>query len=180
MIFTLSTDIKRFNVILIIFVNAFQFFDKTINTYKVSKYTLNYKLVLLKEKNEKKIRKEAEKALREQSSSEPFSELKSKDELLYDNNETKVEFFLHTPPKSTHKTSTSSYKRKSTLEIESLKKYVDPNDRLSLNLKLVPTAELEEVITLYKPIFGQLSIVSQAWYDFVRYELKRRNGEDIP
>ena len=156
----MSTDSKRFNLIFIIFVNTFQLFDKTINAYKVSKYTLNYKLVLLKEKNEKKIRKEAEKALREQSSSEPFSELKSKDELLYDNNETKVEFFLHTPPKSTHKTSTSSYKRKSTLEIESLKKYVDPNDRLSLNLKLAPTAELEEVITLYKPIFGQLSIVN--------------------
>ncbi|MGN0807599.1 MAG: hypothetical protein ACI4MN_04030 [Candidatus Coproplasma sp.] len=159
--------------------------DKGINAYKVSKYTLNYKLVLVKKKNERKIRKEAEKALREQNSSDPFPEFnqeytKGKDEFLYDNNETKVEFFLHTPPKSTPESSTTSHKQKPLLEIDSLKKYVDPNDRLNLNLKLAPTAELEEVITLYKPIFGQLSIVSQAWYDFVRYELKRRNGEDIP
>lgn len=156
--------------------------DKGINAYKASKYTLNYKLVLIKEKNEKKIRKEAEKALKVQAFSEPFPEFnqeyqKGKDEFLYENNEDKVEFVLHNNSKPTPN---SLLKRQTSLTIDGIEKYIDPNDKFKLNLTLAPTAELEEIITLYGPVFGQLSVINQSWFGYVKEELKERYGGDNP
>ncbi|MGN0805351.1 MAG: hypothetical protein ACI4MS_08215 [Candidatus Coproplasma sp.] len=143
--------------------------DKGINAYKVSKYTLNYKLVLVKEKNEKKIRKEAEKALKMQATAEPFPEFnqehqKNKDEFSIDINRDSVKSVLNN--KSLSKPSAPVHKP--FIEID------------MININLATTAELEEIKALYAPVWCQLTLTSQAYLYLIKQELKRRHGGDEP
>ncbi len=146
--------------------------DKGINRYKSSRYALNYKLVLAKEKNVKKIRKEAEKELRKASEAkpaEPFPEFTCA-------KEGEEEFVLHNRK---IKTATNSKQTTSKIHIPEIEKYQVPGTRLidmEYDFSGVSDEELQSLYDLYSPLIGYLNAISEGFVTIVRFELKDRKA----
>lgn len=149
--------------------------DKGRNAYKTSRYTLNYKLVLLKEKEEKERRKEilreAERAKAEKAIANAASET------LSDSEVGKEEFVLHSRTKDL---SRRRQGKKSKIDIPEMQTYLTRDKEygylIDFDLSGASDEVLKALYAFYSPSWGELSSTSQSFLEFIRIELKERGS----
>ena len=146
--------------------------DVGVNAYKSSTYTLNYKLVLAKEKTDREIKKEAKKAL-ERPVEEPFPKLSETIQ------EGKEEFVQHAEPQpkraKKHKTS-NTYETQRKIDIPEMTLYRVGG--LNFDLSKATNEELLCLRRLYVPQWVYLSVISQHFVSCIGLELKKREEQE--
>lgn len=150
--------------------------DKGINAYKVSRYILNYKLVLLKEKTANQRRKEVEKELAKVED-EPFPEFTSAAK------EGEEEFILHAPSQSRVKRNSKKSKAKRKIVIPEMEIYKVGSDEYEIpifDFSAASDDELKNIFNLYSPSWEFLSIFSEHFLSLIHIELDRRAGTSPP
>lgn len=133
--------------------------EKGVNAYSISRYVLNYKLVLEKEKSAKQIKKEIEKTMR-QTSEEPVEVFPYSSNDLLGNEE----FIFHRPKPYCQRKSPKS------IDMPEMQKYKTGKD-IEFKFNMASNEELIGIYRRYNAVFEYLSPTQEAFIALVRYEL---------
>lgn len=160
--------------------------DKGVNAHKLSRFVLNYRLVLAKEKSAAQIKKEVEKTMRRehQERTRQFKPaIDTPPNALPDDSE---KFTLHDLENKPKKRSRRR-RRFMDINIPEMDLYSVKGESFFSDHYDFSSATTEELITLhtfYSPIFKDLNIVQQAFISYIRFELEEREqqerGKDPP